>query len=225
MAFTRIINIFGYSPIKPLEMHMDKVIQCARELLPFFEKVINQDWRGAEEYHQLIISLEGEADTLKKDLRLHLPKSLFLPVSRSDLLQLLSTQDGIANKARDISGVVAGRQMAMPMAIGANFLAFLSRCLDAAAQAQKAINELDELLEVGFRGKEVQLVEKMINELDKIEQDTDRMQVEVRQGLFKMEKELSVIDVIFLYKVIEQTGGIADLAHQIGGQLQLLLAH
>lgn len=225
MALTRIINIFGYSPIKPLEAHMDQVIQCARELLPFFEKVINRDWAAAEQYHQLIIELEGQADVLKKDLRLHLPKSLFLPVSRSDILQLLSTQDGIANRARDITGVVAGRQMPIPTAIAPLFVSFLGRCLDAAFQAQKAINELDELLEVGFRGKEVGIVENMINELDKIEQDTDRMQVAVRQGLFKIEKELAAIDVIFLYKVIEWTGGIADIAHQIGGQLQLLLAH
>lgn len=225
MPLTRIINIFGHSPIKPLEAHMDKVIQCADELLPFFENVIKHDWVVAEKYQQAIILLEGEADVLKRDLRLHLPKSLFLPVSRSDLLQLLSTQDGIANKAKDIAGLVIGRKMAIPAEIGVPYLAFLERCLEAGVQAKKAINELDELLEVGFRGREVDLVEKMIVELDRIEQLTDAMQVEVRQALFKLEHKLPVIDVIFLYKMIDWTGDIADISHRVGGQLQLLLAH
>ncbi len=225
MALTRIINIFGHSPIKPLETHIDTVIQCARELLPFFEKVINENWQAAEDYHQLIITLESRADTIKKDLRVHLPKSLFLPVSRSDLLQLLSMQDGIANKAKDIAGVVIGRKMAIPAAIAADFLLFLRRCLEAGEQAQKTINELDELLEVGFRGKEVSRVEEMITELDKIERETDLMQIAVRQRLFQIEQTIPPVDVIFLYKIIEWTGEIADLSHRIGGQLQLLLAH
>lgn len=225
MPLSRIINIFGYSPIKPLEAHMDKVVQCASELVPFFECVIREDWTQAERYQKKIIELEGEADILKRELRLHLPKSLFLPVSRSDLLQLLAAQDGIANRAKDIAGLVVGRKMALPAVMGKPYLTFLSCCLAAGSQAQKAINELDELLEVGFRGREVDLVEKMIIELDTIEQSSDEMQVQVRQVLFKIESSLPVIDAIFLYKMIDWTGDIADISHRVGGYLQLLLAH
>src|SRR3990167_4977424 len=106
MPLTRFINIFGQSPIKPLQTHMAKVILCAQELLPFFKAVINQEWPEAVRFHQLIIQAEHDADRIKKDLRLHLPKSLFLPVPRSDILDILTMQDGIANKAKDISGVV-----------------------------------------------------------------------------------------------------------------------
>ena len=35
----------------------------------------------------------------------------------------------------------------------------IKRCLDATELAVKAIGELDELLETGFRGRELQLVE------------------------------------------------------------------
>ena len=225
MPLTRFINIFGQSPIKPLQTHMAKVILCAQELLPFFKAVINQEWPEAVRFHQLIIQAEHDADRIKKDLRLHLPKSLFLPVPRSDILDILTMQDGIANKAKDISGVVIGRHMHFPELISADFLEFVKRCLDAALQAQHAINELDELLEVGFRGKEVQLVEKMIDELDKIETDTDSIQIEIRKKLFSIEDQLAPINAIFLYKVIEWTGDLADDAHRVGGLLQLLLAH
>jgi hypothetical protein len=101
----------------------------------------------------------------------------------------------------------------------------VKRCLDATHQAERAIEELDELLETGFRGNEVKIVENMIKELDFIERSTDEMQIEVRQALFKLENTLPPVDVIFLYKVIEWIGSLADHAHTVGGQLCLLLAH
>ena len=47
-----------------------------------------------------------------------------------------------------------------------DFTAFLQRNLDAVKQAEKVINELDELLEVGFTNNEVGAVEKLIQIID-----------------------------------------------------------
>ena len=65
----------------------------------------------------------------------------------------------------------------------------MKRNLDAARQAQVAINELDELVETGFGVSEVKLVESMIKQLDQIESDTDKIQIDVRAELFQKEKE------------------------------------
>ena len=59
--------------------------------------------------------------------------------------------------------------MLIPEALSNLFMPFLHRCLDAAKQACKAINELDELLETGFRGSEVNIVKEMIVTLDEID--------------------------------------------------------
>lgn len=220
-----ILNMFGQSPIRPVQMHMKKSYECAKALRPFFAAVFGQDWPLAEQEHQRIMALEKDADNLKKDIRLHLPKSLFLPVPRNDLLELLWMQDQIPNKAKDIAGLALGRQMVFPATIIEPFQALLDRCLDACSQAEKAIQELDELLETGFRGAEAELVEDMITELDKIERATDDLQIGIRQAIFSIEKELYPVDVIFLYRIVEWTGDLADNAHNVGGQLELLLAH
>ncbi|MBY0545337.1 MAG: DUF47 family protein, partial [Gammaproteobacteria bacterium] len=96
--------------------------------------------------------------------------------------------------------------------------------LHVAELAHTAIGELDRLLETGFRGEEVGLVEDMIDQLHQKEHENDDIQADVRRALFAIEKELSPIDVIFLYKMIEWTGDIADHAHQVGNLLQLLMA-
>ncbi len=219
-----ILSMFGRSPIRPLQHHMEKAHAAVELLYPFMQAVFQKNWAQAKECQQRISHLEHEADDLKRDLRTHLPKSLFLPVPRSDLLGLLSQQEMLANTAKDIAGIVLGRKMIIPDAVAVAFDQFLKQCIHASAQATRAINELDELLETGFRGREVTVVETLIHELDKIESQTDHMQIEIRESLFVIEKTLAPVDVVFLYKIIELIGDLADYAQQTGNRLLLLLA-
>ena len=224
MPTTPFLNMFGRSPIRPLEAHMSKVHVCVKELAPFFDAVLTQKWSDALLIQQDIARLENEADDLKRDLRLHLPKGLFLPVSRSDLLELLTVQDRLANRAKDIAGLVLGRKMIFPEQIAASFRDFLNYCIEASKQANTAINELDELLETGFSGSEIKLVESMIAEISRLERDTDERQIRLRHIVFDLENTLPPVNVMFLYKIIEWTGELADRAREIGDRLQILLA-
>jgi predicted phosphate transport protein (TIGR00153 family) len=218
-------SIFGSSPVMPLEKHVNIAFKAVKSLGAFFDAVIDDDWDTASTLRDKINELEHEADDLKKEIRLHLPKSLFMPVPREDLLELLLVQDKMANLAKDISGVVVGRKMTIPDSITGQFVEFVERNVDAARQARKSVRELDELFTSGFRGAEAQLVEALVEELDRIETDTDDKQADLRWNLYKVEKELDPVDVIFLYKVIEMTGEVADMAERVGRRLELLLSH
>lgn len=218
------VSLFGRSPIGPMQQHITKAHECAANLVPFFEAVMAQDWERVEQVQQEMVRLEREADKLKKNVRMHLPKSLFLPVPRSDLLELLSVQDKVANRAKDIAGLMLGRQMTIPEPLQPLMLAYVQRCVDASEQALKAMNELDELLEAGFGGREATLVQQMVEELEDIERDTDRQQIEVRRTLFKLEKDLPAVDVMFLYRIIDWIGDVADRAERVGNRLEQLLA-
>lgn len=218
-------GIFGSSPVRPLEKHADLAHKCARQLVGFFAAVSEEDWEKAAEVRSEIERLEHGADDVKKEIRLHLPKSLFMPVPREDLLELLLVQDKIANRAKDVSGIVMGRQLTIPMEIRDEFLDFVGRCIDATKQARKSVRELDELFTTGFRGAEVALVSDLIEELDRIETDTDDREVALRANLFAIEKNFDPVNVIFLYQVIGRIGEIADMAERVGRRLELLLSH
>jgi predicted phosphate transport protein (TIGR00153 family) len=224
MAFTTISNMFGASPVSPLQKHMESVQACITQLVPFFDAVIAKDWDEARKQQAEIARLENAADVLKKQLRLKMPKSLFMAVSRRDLLEVLTMQDKIANKAKDIAGLITGREMSFPDDFGPLLKTFIERSIEASAQAQKAINELDELVETGFRGTEVQLVVAMIQKLDEIENDTDKIQVKIRTALFAIESQLNPVEVMFLYRIIDWIGDLADLAQRVGSRLELMLA-
>ncbi|MGV8837668.1 DUF47 family protein, partial [Cellvibrio sp.] len=75
MPFANLSNLFGRSPIKPMQEHMALAVQAAAELTSFFEAVTSDDWPRASEIQQRVVQFEHQADEIKKQLRLHLPKS------------------------------------------------------------------------------------------------------------------------------------------------------
>lgn len=224
MAGNPFSNLFGQSPIKPIQEHMATAHQCAALLVDYFAAVLAKDWSAAENLQQQISSLENDADKLKKTVRINMPKSLFMPVPRSDLLDLIAMQDKLANRAKDIAGIMLGRKMEIPEPLAPMMVEYVNEAVATSAQALKAIREMDELLETGFRGREVEVVEGLITELDRLEHINDELQVKVRATLFQLEKQLPPVDVMFLYKVIDWIGDLADRAQKVGSRLQRLMA-
>jgi len=219
-----ISNIFGVSPIKPLQNHMAEVINCVSKLEDFLDTAFDDDWDKAATIFDAISANEQSADDLKKQFRMHMPKSLFMPVSRGDLLSILTQQDHIANLTKDICGIILGRQMAIPKALRSDFIGFADSSVETCKKAHGAINELDELLETGFAGSEVKFVQKLIRELATQEQKVDKKELKLRKKLFNLEAELPPVNVMFMYNIIDQIGALADTAEQIGNQVELLLA-
>ncbi|MDF2176971.1 TIGR00153 family protein [Aliiglaciecola sp. CAU 1673] len=224
MSNNSFLEVFAKSPLKPLEEHIDTVHLCSQGLIPFFDAVFRCDWQEAAKQQKDIADLERKADDLKRELRVNLPAGIFMPIQRNDLLELLSKQDKIANRARDIAGRVLGRELEVPATLQPQFMAYVARCVDATQQAKNVTNELDELLETGFKGREVKVVEHMIEELDRIEDDTDKLQVQLRKDLRAIETQLNPVDVIFLYNIIDWIGDLADISQRVGSRLELMLA-
>lgn len=216
--------LFGPSPIRPIQEHMAKAQSCIALLGDFLEASFSKNWKEAEEIQQAIHKKENEADTLKREIRTHLPRSLWLPVARNDLLEMLHIQDHLANRARDIAGIMLGRKIEIPEELVECVRDYYQKNLNTSAQALKAINELDELLETGFRGREATLVEKLVVELDELEHQSDVSQIKLRAMLFQMEDSLPPVHVMFLYKIIDRLGELADISQKVGSRLLLLIA-
>lgn len=224
MALNNILGLFAQSPLKPLQKHSNKVTECSELLESFFEATFEHNWEKAAEVRGKIVDLERRADALKREIRLKLPRGLFMPVERGDLLELVTQLDKLANYSRDISGRIIGRKLIIPAEMQPLFTKFLSRSIDACRQVRKVLDEMDQLLETGFRGRELDFVNKMILELDQIEDDTDQYQITLRHTLLELEKNLNPIDVMFLYKCIERISILADQAQRIGSRIELMLA-
>jgi hypothetical protein len=218
-----IANLFGHSPIRPMQEHMRAAVACAREIAPLFEDMIAGNVAKVAERHREIDRLEHEADRIKNEIRSHLPKRLFLAVERRDMLEILDYQDSIADVAQDIAELADLRSMVVPEPLAEPFRELVRRVIHACEQAERVIDELDELVETGFRGREVARVDEMIEELGRIESETDELEEKLQRLLFGMEDELGIA-AIFWYRMVKDVGALADYAQRVGNRLRLLTA-
>ena len=219
-----IANLFGRSPIKPLQEHMKAVRQCASEVIPLFQALLDGDQERVQAHKERIFELEQEADDLKNDIRSHLPKSLFMPMDRRDFLDMLNAQDSIADSAQDIAGYLVLRGMVIPEQMRVSLIPYVERSVDAVLQCDKIINELDELLTTSFRGRSADQVFEMIDVLGKLETEGDDMGMELTQVLFEHEAELSPVSVFLWLEILKEIGDLADFAEDVGDRLRLLIA-
>mgnify|MGYP003667751894 CR=1 FL=1 len=218
-------SLFGRSPIGPIQEHMAMADRAAQLVPQLLRASAADDWEAAAALHRDIAEAEATADKLKRSVRRHLPKRLFLPVPRSDLLTLVAVQDHIANTAKDIAGLIIGRNIRFPTPLQGAAVDLAEASAATSHQALKAIQELDELLEVGFTGGgEIRRVESMLQSVDELERRSDVIAVDLRTGLFELENDLPPVEVIFLYQIITLLGTVADDAESVGDRLQILMA-
>jgi len=217
-------RLFGESPFAALQAHMHVMLECAREVEPLLQALADGDPSRVEQIKERIFEREAEADRIKNELRQHLPKSLFMPVDRRDLLEVLQLQDAIANTSQDIAGLLVERQMNIPAFLQQPLIELTVACTETCEQSARVIDELDELLATGFRGREVERVDAMLAELNKTEDRTDELGIALARALFDHEDEMKPVSVMMWYRIIEWIGDLADYAEKVGDQLRLLIA-
>ena len=220
----QIATMFGKSPFKPLQAHMSIVRDCVLEVPILFNALIAQEQETLTAQQNKIFAKEEEADSMGDELRVHLPRSLFMAVDRRDLLDLLDMQDNIADTAQDIAGLMMERDMSVPTEMAEPLQALVQRCVDTCLHAATIVERIDELIESGFRGKEADSVDAMVDELSDIEDETDVMGQELVRLLFSIEDNMKPVSVIFWYEMIQWIGDLADHAESVGNQMRLLIA-
>jgi len=216
--------VFARSPFKPMQEHMAAVHACVSLIPELFDQLIAGEQNGLVKIQEAIFAKEREADKIKHDVRAHLPRSLLLPVDRRDLLEVLEVQDAIADTAQDIAGLLLQRQMTVPEDMQEHLKQLIRRCIDACTQSKAIIDELDELIETGFRGPEAERVEAMVAELNGIETETDDLGIALARKLFAHEDTMSPVSIMFWYRLLEWIGNLADNAEKVGDRMLLLIA-
>ena len=219
-----IAGLLGRSPFRPTQEHMTTVAECVAEVVPLFEALLRGDPEQLEIHKQRIFELEHQADGIKNQIRAHLPKSLFMPIDRRDLLDLLHAQDSIADTAQDVAELVTMKRLEIPEAFRDLLLDSVKRNLDATRKCAEAIGLLDELLELGFRGREAEQVEGLVQEVSEIESETDDQERELTRRLFEHEEGMSPGTFFLWHELFRRIADIADYAEDVGDRLRLLVA-
>jgi uncharacterized protein len=217
-------KLFRESPFSLLKKHMKVVNQTVVTLSDFFAAALAGDWQAAETHRDRIGDLEHEADEYKRQLRMSLPRGIFLPVHRTDLLELVHLQDQIPNKAKDFSGVVIGRQTQFPDALGAPIAELIAKGQASTQRILDVIVELEDLFRSGFSDKEQVMIERLVLEVSDIEDSADSDRVKIHDLMRGHESHENPLDMIFLYQQVADLAAVSDIGQEIGHRVLCMIS-
>lgn len=216
-------RLFGRSPFAPLQTHMDKVAVCVHEVPLLFEAVKNKDYALVEIIAARTSKSEHDADLTKNDIRNHLPTGLFLPIARGSILEILSLQDNIADRAEDTAILLTFRNLEISSSWSELFFVFLEKSLETFEGVYKIIKEMGQLLETSFGGSEAEKVCRMVEEVAYKEHETDVLQRTLLKKFFLNVDDLPAPSFYLWMKVIHEIASISDEAEKLANRVRMTL--
>ena len=217
-------KLFGKSYIKPMKKHMELATECARQVPPAVEAYLAGETDTLKELQRSVIKLEEEADTILEEIQSSLPKSMFMPVDRRDLLDVLEMQEAIADRTQDIIGLMVELPLPIPDDMQQPLRHLAQRCVEACEDAQGVVKSLKDLVESGFKGPEVAEVQKQIAKTIRVETDADTLGIQLSHTLFQHRAELDPTSVVFMFQLFNWIDDLADYAEKLVIRFRLFLA-
>ena len=218
-----ISKLFGKSPFEPLYQHMMKVKECVDLVRPLMDAFLNGEEKKLKEMAAKIFKAEHDADMVKKDIRNNLPKSIFLPVARGDLLSFLKEQDNIADSAEDLAVLLTMRKTAVPEELKPELKDFVEKVIETYEVAMTVSSEIKVLAETSFGGVEARKVMELIENLKLKEWEADKAQMEAAKKMFSIEKKLDPVSVMMWMHIFNELGTLANHAENAGDRMRMML--
>ncbi|MCU0722871.1 MAG: TIGR00153 family protein [Planctomycetes bacterium] len=219
-----ILSLFQQSPFGPIQKHMQVVVSCVEALRALVDDVVNNDSANLAVMETKVSELEHEADVVKTKIRDTLPNSLFLPVDRRDLLEVVSSIDSIADAAQDVARLLAMRKMKFPAPLKESFTEFCGYVWRSADDAGRVVHELDQLLQSAFAGSQAEKVLTLISELGKEEHGADIAQGKLLMDLFRLEDGMKTLDVFWWLKTFGKLSDVSNNSEGMANSLRLFMA-
>jgi predicted phosphate transport protein (TIGR00153 family) len=218
-----ISKLFGKSPFEPLHQHMLKVKACVGLVRPLMDAFLKGEQEKVKDVAKKIFKAEHDADMVKKEIRGNLPKGIFLPVARGDILRFLKEQDNIADSAEDLAALLTLRKTTVPEELKEKLKSFVDKVLETYEVAMTVSSEIKLLAETSFGGEEAHKVMELIEQLKVKEWEADKAQMIAAKKMFSIEKKLDPVSVMMWMHIFKELGTLANHAENAGDQMRLML--
>jgi predicted phosphate transport protein (TIGR00153 family) len=218
-------KLFGRSPFSQIQLHMDQVSKCIKKMTEAIDAVKAGRFDELDRISSEVSQLEHQADQIKNDIRGRLLKRVFMPIDRSEVLEILSQQDSLADSAEDVCKILTFKQLPFPADIKDDFDQFVAHNLEAYDIVASVIGQLDELIESGFGGVEAERIRGLAKDASFAEHQADLVQVQLLKKIYNHDTEMSHGEFhlwMRFTKVLSQiSNGSENLANRILKTLSL----
>lgn len=218
-----IASLFRGSPFAPLQDHLERVIECVHKMETLYEAYTQGDYEQIGLLAKEISKLEHMADLVKNEIRNDLPKGIFLAINRGDLLEILSLQDTIADKAEDVGILFSLKNLEPLPDMKDDLRDFIKKNIESVEAVHKILQQLNELLETSFGGKEAELVVQMVENVAYLEHEVDLMQVSLIKKLIALEDQIPYTSFYLWTNIFRTMAALSNTAEKLANRVRMLL--
>ena len=216
------LSMFMTSPFDGLQDHAEKVKECAWTFQHAIECHVADQCKRFEELRQEIITLESEADPIKRRIRGHIPKGTLMPVDKFQLFRYLREQDSVLDAVEDALDWISFRsEPGIHEELQKDFLVFVDTVIDPIDELSRMVSEAREYFKNYSEAQRVR-VKDIIRNLREQEHKADKYEDRIKQKIFYM--QLDPVSVFHMIRLAEYIGSIADHAENAGDMMRAMIA-
>ena len=215
-------SLFYESPFVKLKRHADKVKECAWMFKEAVHCYVQQDCDKFEDLTEEVAKLESQADELKRNLRNHLPRGIFMPMDKFVFLDCLREQDHVVDDVEEALYWLSFKPMGkIPEDLVEDFLDLV----DAVIPAIEKMPDMSEQALVYFRNSTEENRNKLkstVREIYQAEKEADHLEHELKKRAFAVLKD--PVEIYHIVRLVEIVGDICDHAQNASDRMRTMIA-
>jgi predicted phosphate transport protein (TIGR00153 family) len=214
--------MFMTSPFDGLQEHAEKVKECAWTFQQAIECHVAERCTRFEELRKDIITLESEADAIKRRIRGHIPKGTLLPVDKFQLFRYLREQDSVLDAVEDVMDWISFRsEPGIHDELQKDFLLFVDAVIDPIDELSRMVSEAREYFKNYSESQRIK-VKDIIRSIREQEHKADKCEDRIKEKIFST--RMDSVTVFHMIRLAEYIGSIADHAENAGDMMRAMIA-
>lgn len=214
--------LFGQSPFSPLQTHMAQVGACV-EAVKAILKEFPQPLEWMEKKAKEVSDLEHVADLTKTQIKRNLGRTIFLPVDREMIIQILSFQDGIADSCERLAQTLSFHTLTSRDGFKQSFDEFSQASFDTFDHAKALVQEYDALVSSAFGGCEAARVDWLVEEVAICQHQCHQKEYELMRALYQQSSQMHYAEFHLWQSVIKQVSSVAFQSEKLVYRIRRML--
>ena len=200
------------APYEMLMAHFDKVLRSVDKMAEMVDLYLRGEFDAAAKLSATVSRHEHEADEIKTHMRRTMPRLIFMPISRQDMLDLLTENERIADTAQDVAQILDLRQTKVPKSLHPLVRKYVEHVVQSVKALEVMMGHLGTLLEGSFSKGEAQKLLELGLRVHEHEYEADGLNKAAAKAVYALEGKESAVTIFHLLRFLDVLDGVADHA-------------
>ncbi len=219
---TAFLKLFRQSPFPALIKHADVIREVAPVFRLAFLAYLDGDMDDFEKYHNQVIVSESQGDSIKRNLRGHLPRGVLLPMDKFQLFAYIREQDKVLDSVQDVLHWLSYKITHVPDELVDDLLLLVDRSIYSLKAIHPMVSAAESYFD-SFSEETRVTVKETITQIREYEFQSDQVERKLLSDLFAYPFK-DALSAFHLIRLVEHIGNISNHAENAADMMRAMIA-